>query len=500
MTEGVLLELPRGWVWTKLGDIAEKINPGFPSGKHNKEGNGVPHLRPMNVNTKGEIELSEVKYVQPDSYDSLLKGDVLFNNTNSPKLLGKTSYIKDNTNWAYSNHMTRIRLNSSFLNSVWISYYIHSLFLSGFFKMSCTHHVNQASINSTFLSQKVPIPLPPILEQRAIVSKIEQLFSDLDNGIENFKKAHEQIKIYRQAVLKNACEGKLVPTEAELARSEGRDYEPADVLLARILEERREKWNGKGKYKEVAAPNITDLPMLPEGWGWISIDQISRYIVDCLHSTAKFIPDGKYCIDTNCIEQGKILFEKARFVSEETYYERVSRLVPQADDILFAREGTIGTAVLVPKNIELCLGQRMMMFRAANGVIPLYFMWALQSQIFEKQWKAKILGSTVPHVNIGDIKVMAMSLPPTSEQCRIVVELERRLSICDNMEATIAESLQKAESLRQSILKKAFEGKLLNEKELEEVRNAPDWEPAEKLLERIKAEKTNMKAKKKGKK
>ena len=68
------------------------------------------------------------------------------------------------------------------------------------------------------------------------------------------------------------------------------------------------------------------------------------------------------------------------------------------------------------------------------------------------------------------------------------------------MEETISQSLQKAESLRQSILKKAFEGKLLNEKELEEVRSAPDWEPAEKLLERIKAEKTNMKAKKKGKK
>lgn len=139
-------------------------------------------MRPMNINIKGEIELSEVKYVQPGSYDSLLKGDVLLNNTNSPELLGKTSYIKDDTNWAYSNHMTRIRLNSSFLNSAWISYYLHSLFLKGFFKMSCTHHVNQASINSTFLSQKVQIPLPPLPEQRAIVSKIEQLFSDLDNA------------------------------------------------------------------------------------------------------------------------------------------------------------------------------------------------------------------------------------------------------------------------------------------------------------------------------
>lgn len=84
---------------------------------------------------------------------------------------------------------------------------------------------------------------------------------------------------------------------------------------------------------------------------------------------------------------------------------------------------------------------------------------------------------------------MAMSLPPTFEQRRIVAEVERRLSVSDKMDATITESLQKAEALRQSILKKAFEGKLLNQKELEKARNAPDWEPAEKLLERIKTEK-----------
>ena len=110
-------------------------------------------------------------------------------------------------------------------------------------------------------------------------------------------------------------------------------------------------------------------------------------------------------------------------------------------------------------------------------------------------------GSTAqPHLYLGKIRVFPIPLPPLAEQRRIVAEVERRLSVCDKMEATIAESLKKAESLRQSILKKAFEGKLLNEKELEEARAAPDWEPAGKLLERIKTEKINTQTKKKGKK
>jgi type I restriction enzyme S subunit len=172
----MLTELPNGWIWTKLEVLAEKINPGFPSGKHNKENRGIPHIRPMNISLKGEIDLAIVKYVETSNYEPLLKGYVLFNNTNSPEMLGKTTYLRQDTNWAYSNHMTRIRLFQQFLEPAWVAYYLHFLFLNGFFKMNCVHHVNQASINSGFLSKKIPIPLAPLTEQRRIVARIEELF------------------------------------------------------------------------------------------------------------------------------------------------------------------------------------------------------------------------------------------------------------------------------------------------------------------------------------
>ena len=123
-----------------------------------------------------------------------------------------------------------------------------------------------------------PIPLPPLAEQRRIVAEIEKQFTRLDASVAALKRIQANLKRYRAGVLKAACEGKLVPTEAELARSESRDCEPADRLLARILIERRARWEAQEKrgrkYKEPVAPDTTDLPELPEGWVCATVEQL----------------------------------------------------------------------------------------------------------------------------------------------------------------------------------------------------------------------------------
>jgi len=129
---------------------------------------------------------------------------------------------------------------------------------------------------------KSQIHVPPFPEQHRIVTKIEELFTQLDAGVASLKKTQAQLKQYRQSVLKSACEGKLVPTEAKLARAEERKYEPADVLLERILKERRAAWEeeqkrkGKksAKYKEPAAPDVSGLYKLPEGWRWATVGEL----------------------------------------------------------------------------------------------------------------------------------------------------------------------------------------------------------------------------------
>ena len=122
-----------------------------------------------------------------------------------------------------------------------------------------------------------PIPLPPFPEQRRIVAEIEKQLTRLDASVASLERVRANLRRYRTSVLKAACEGKLVATEAELARAEGRQYEHADELLERILKERRALWesqpSGRRKYKEAVGPDVSGLPPLPEGWAWVTVEQ-----------------------------------------------------------------------------------------------------------------------------------------------------------------------------------------------------------------------------------
>lgn len=102
---------PLNWSLVALENISADVSPGFASGKHNSDGTGIPHLRPMNVDRDGQIDLNVVKSVAESNGIELQPGDVLFNNTNSAELVGKTAVVSTReTGFAFSNHMTRIRL------------------------------------------------------------------------------------------------------------------------------------------------------------------------------------------------------------------------------------------------------------------------------------------------------------------------------------------------------------------------------------------------------
>ncbi len=174
MTEPV--PLPEEWRVVRLGELVEKhlllIRGGFPQGQYNEAGNGVPHLRPFNINNDGSLDLSQIKYIAPPSDEDphwLLPNDVIFNNTNSEELVGKTALFDRNGRFVLSNHMTLLRiLEPNQVDAYWLSRQLHYFWYLGLYKSLCRRHVNQASISLERL-KGIPIPLPTLPEQRAIV-------------------------------------------------------------------------------------------------------------------------------------------------------------------------------------------------------------------------------------------------------------------------------------------------------------------------------------------
>ncbi|CAG1769911.1 partial Type-1 restriction enzyme EcoKI specificity protein, partial [uncultured bacterium] len=269
MKEGALHELPAGWVWTTLGEISWVTKlAGFEFTKYfnYKEFGDIRVVRGLNIGF-GDFKAKDFKYIDSSISNVLTRsqlygGELLIAYVGS---LGKVAILpKDKYRYHLGPNVGKIVIDDVIGDARFVKFFLLSVAGQDLIN-SKSKAVAQSSISMQQI-RSFSLALPPLPEQRAIISKIEQLFSDLDNGIDNFKKARAQLKLYRQSVLKAACEGRLVPTEAELARAEGREYEAADVLLARILKERRERWNGKGKYKEAEAPDTNVLSPTPEGW------------------------------------------------------------------------------------------------------------------------------------------------------------------------------------------------------------------------------------------
>ncbi len=162
----------------ELKGLSVSIESGFSCGKSRLiEKESLIHIRPFNIGQNGEIDLMEVHRVPinvaPVSKMNLRTGDILFNNTNSPDLVGKTALIRKDMEAGFSNHVTRIRLNSSRCDSAFVACYIRLMWLNRYFRDRCTQWVNQASYGSRML-EKTPILLPPLDEQHRIAQHLDK--------------------------------------------------------------------------------------------------------------------------------------------------------------------------------------------------------------------------------------------------------------------------------------------------------------------------------------
>ncbi|WP_255156484.1 restriction endonuclease subunit S [Ferruginibacter sp. HRS2-29] len=262
--------------------------------------------------------------------------------------------------------------------------------------------------------------IPPIDNQQAIVSKIEELFSELDKGVENLRLAQEQLKVYRQSVLKWAFEGRLTNVEV----TEG---------------------------------------VLPEGWEWLTMNDVCNKIGDIDHKMPKQLSSGYPYVSTKDFTHDlKISFDKAKYISKEDYLNLSRKIRPERGDIIFPRYGTIGKNILIDFDKEFLVSYSCAVVKPNSKLVlsKYLYLYSLSPKITDEIRKY-VVETTQANIGIASIKSFVFPLPTIEEQNKIVQEIESRLSVADKMEENIIQSMQQAEALRQSILKKAFEGKLL---------------------------------------
>ena len=480
--------LPKGWAVSTVGDLAEYVNGRAFKPTEWKDA-GKPIIRIQNLNNDG------AKYnFSPEEHEEKYRvknGDLLFAWSAS---LG--AHIWHGGDAWLNQHIFNV-LPKECSTKQFVYYLLSKITAELYAKAhgSGMVHVTKGKFEST------EILLPPLNEQHRIVTKIEELFSELDKGAESLKTAQAQLKVYRQALLKHAFEGKLT---AQWRADNPDKLETAAALQQRIARERQARyqqqladWQTAGQagpkpktpkpLPPLTAEELAELPELPEGWGWVKLGAL---IDEPAYGTSKkcdYETAGVGVLRIPNVVSGKVDatdLKFAQFSPEETAAYRL-----ETGDLLMIRSNgsvsIVGKCALVspPDTAYLYAGYLIRLRPLQPLVQPAYLAQLLSSHELRKQieYKAKST-SGVNNINSGEIQSLVLPICGLTEQKLILAELESKLSEADQLDQTLTTALQQADVLRQSILKKAFCGQL--------VKQDKNDEPAAALLERIRTERT----------
>jgi type I restriction enzyme S subunit len=302
----------------------------------------------------------------------------------------------------------------------------------------------------------LPFDCPELATQHEIVAELEKQFSRLDEAVANLQRVKANLKRYKASVLKAAVEGRLVETEASLARSEGRTYETGVQLLQRMHEERQGKWVGKGKFKPPREPGGSDLPELPEGWIWSSFEAVAdRVTVGHVGSMKnEYVEKGVPFLRSQNVRPNRFDAEGLKYISE-AFHASLAKSALSPGDIAVVRSGSVGVSCVIPANLPDANCSDLVIIKGPRGVDSQYGAYYLNS-VVESRIAAGRVGVALVHFNTQSVAELPLPLPPIAEQRRIAAEVDRNLSIIREVESTVDSNLKRAQALRHANLAKAF--------------------------------------------
>jgi Restriction endonuclease S subunits len=413
---------PKNWKIKKMGDVC-KLKNGFAFKSTDYVKTGVPVIRISDINNGLVLTEKAIRVNPENEYENYLVelNDILI--AMSGATTGKFGIFKT-TEKAYQNQRVgsfKI-LNNKVLDNKYLFYQLNSL------KRQIEKDAYggaQPNISSSKI-EEMGIVLPPFSEQQQIVSKIEELFSELDKGKQQLETVRLQLKTYRQAVLKWAFEG---------------------------------RFTNKG-FKDGE---------LPEGWKWVKSGEIIETINNGYTPKSEFLTQNEGEIPFikvyNLNFNGTLNFLKTpTFIPRAIHEKELKRSICYPDDVLINIVGPpLGKVSVVSKQYtEWNINQAVVCFRPNKKILSKFISYFLQNPT-TINWLEDTSKATAGqwNVKVSTCRLIPIPLPPITDQQRIINEIETRLSVCDKIEETITNCLQQSESLRQSILKQAFEGKLV---------------------------------------
>lgn len=492
-----LWSIPETWLWTTMGDIADVVGGGTPSTHNPNYFNGeIPWITPADMSgysakhiSGGARSISEEGFANSGAR-WLPKGAVLFSSR------APIGYVAIASRAVTTNQGFKSFIPAQSVLSDYIYYWL----------TSAKHHAENLASGTTFLELSgakaalIPFPLAPSAEQIRIVEKLEELLTDLDAGVAELKAAQKKLAQYRQSLLKSAVEGGLT--------AKWRENNPATEsgaqLLERILQERRARWEAKQlakfaeqsntppkdwqkKYPEPVQPDTTNLPPLPEGWVWASVEQIASdeqysLAIGPFGSNLKvsdYRDSGVPLVFVRNIRSGNYGGENTKFISQVKANELSAHCVIPGDVVVTKMGEPPGDADVYPDDQPpAIITADCIKIRCCGELMnPLFLKIVINSNVGKRQIEPITQGVAQKKVSLGRFSKLAVPVPPTNEQSLIVQMVDEADNDAFAQLAAIDISLKQCSAQRQNILRAGFAGQL--------VPQDPNDEPASVLLERI---------------